>query len=168
MYSLGVPIPGAVERLAEDLHPALLAFDSIRERHTLVCKRLGEAPPGGVARLSEQARQALVGAPAFEISISGIDYFEYPTRGEGPVVYLAIESPGLLQVHDRLVEAFSAIEELEGEDYSPHVTLARGGDVEAAERLAQRDIEPVTWTVSRMILWDAMYEETVTEFPLPA
>lgn len=168
MYSLSVPIPGVVERLAEELHPALLAFDSIRERHTLVCKRLGDAPPGGVARLREQARRALAGAPAFDIRITGIDYFEYPTRGEGPVVYLTVESPGLLRVHDRLTDAFPVVEELEEENYTPHVTLARGGDVAAAERLAERDIEPVAWTVSRLILWDATYDETVTEFPLPA
>ncbi|USZ66876.1 2'-5' RNA ligase family protein [Halorussus salilacus] len=168
MYSVGVPIPGAVERLAEDLRPLLLDFDSIRDRHTLVCKRLGEAPPGGVARLREQVRTALVGAPAFEARISGIDYFEYPTRGEGPVVYLDVESPGLLGVHDRLIRAFSVVDELEGDDYTPHVTLARGGSVEAAERLADREIAPVTWTVSQLLLWDATYEEAVTRFSLPA
>jgi len=168
VYSVSVPVPGSIERLAEELRPALLGFDAIRDRHTLVCKRLGDAPAGGVPRLREQVRTALAGAPAFEIRISGIDYFEYPTRGEGPVVYFDVESPGLWRLHERLVGAFSAIEELEGEDYSPHITLARGGSVADAERLAARDVEPVTWSVSKLLLWDATYAETVTEFSLPA
>ncbi|UPV75595.1 2'-5' RNA ligase family protein [Halorussus limi] len=171
MYSLNVPVPGEVERLAEDLRPALLDFDTIRERHTLLCKRLGDAPPGGVARLREQVRTALAGAPAFEARVTGIDCFEHPPLGEGPVVYLAVESPGLRRVHDRLLDEFSAVEEFEGDDYVPHVTLARGGGVaseQAARRLAERDVESVTWTVNRLALWDATYEEEVAAFSLPA
>lgn len=168
MYSLNVPVPGEVARLAEDLRPALLGFETIRERHTLVCKRLGEEPPGGLPRLREQVRMALAGAPAFQARVSGIDYFERPPVGDGPVVYLAVESPGLRRVHDRLLEVFPPVDGLEGDDYVPHVTLARGGDVETARRLADREVEPVTWTVSRLVLWDATYEEDVAAFALPA
>jgi len=168
VYSLNVPVPGDVERLAEDLRPELLGFETVRERHTLVCKRLGDAPPGGVPRLREQVRTALAGAPAFEARIAGIDYFVDPPLGEGPVAYLAVESPGLRRVHDRLLPEFSAVEAFEGDDYAPHVTLARGGDAAAARRLAERDIEPVTWTVDELVVWDAKYEESVATFPLPA
>ncbi|NHN60565.1 2'-5' RNA ligase family protein [Halorussus rarus] len=168
MYSLNVPVPGAVERLAEELRPALLGFDAVRERRGLVCKRLGDEPPGGPARLREQVRTALAGAPAFELRISGIDYFADPPLGEGPVVYLAVESPGLRRVHDGLVEEFSVVEAFEGDDYVPHVTLARGGDVETARRVADREVEPVSWTANRLVLWDAEYGEEVAEFPLPA
>jgi 2'-5' RNA ligase len=87
------------------------------------------------------------------------------------VVYLAVESPGLRQVHDRVLDDFSAVEEFQGDDYVPHVTLARGGGVAAeqtARRLAEREIEPVTWTVERLGLWDAKYEEEVATFSLPA
>lgn len=168
MYSLNVPVPAAVERLAEELRPELLGFESIRERHTLLCKRLGDAPPGGVHRLCEQVRTAIAGAPPFEVRVSGIDYFAYPPVGEGPVVYFAIESPGLRAVHERLVEDFSVIEDFQGDDYVPHVTLARGGDLATAERLAEREVEPVTWTVDRVALWDATYEEEVATFSLPA
>ncbi|MFC4549559.1 MULTISPECIES: 2'-5' RNA ligase family protein [Halorussus] len=168
MYSLNVPVPGEVERLAEALRPQLFGFDSIRERHTLLCKRLGDAPAGGVARLREQVRTALAGAPAFEVRLAGIDCFEYPTRGEGPVVYLAVESPGLYAVHERLLDEFPPVEEMEGDDYTPHVTLARGGDVAAARRLAEREVEPVAWTASRLALWDSKYEEEVASFSLPA
>lgn len=167
MYSLNVRVPGEVARLAEDLRPVLLEFDSIREQHTLLCKRLGDVPEGGTARLREQVRTALTGSPAFEVQITGIDYFAHPPIGEGPVVYFSVESPGLRQVHGQLVEDFSRVEEFQGDDYVPHITLARGGDVETAQRLAERDIEPVMWTVSRLALWDARYREEVAEFPLP-
>lgn len=168
MFSLNVPVPGEVERLAEELRPELLEFETIRERHTLLCKRLGELPAGGTPRLREQVRTALVGAPAFDVRVTGIDCFERPPVGEGPVVYLAVESPGLHRVHNRLLPEFSAVEEFQGDDYVPHITLARGGDVETAHRIAEREIEPVTWTARRLVLWDAKYREGVAEFSLPA
>jgi 2'-5' RNA ligase len=168
VYSLNVPVPGEVERLAEEFRPALLGFETVRERHTLLCKRLGDAPPGGVARLREQVRTALADAPAFGARITGVGVFERPPLGEGPVVYLAVESPGVRRVHERLVGEFPVVEEFEGDDYVPHVTLARGGDVGKAGRFAEREVEPVTWTVNRLALWDANYEESVAEFPLPA
>ena len=168
VYSLNVRVPGEVSRLAEELRPALLDFETIREHHTLLCKRLGDAPAGGTARLHKQVRAAIAGAPPFEARITGIDYFARPPVGEGPVVYLAVESPGLRQVHGRLVEDFSTIEEFQGDDYVPHITLARGGDVAAARRLAEREVESVTWTISRLALWDARYREEVAGFSLPA
>lgn len=168
VYSLNVPVPGEIDRLAETLRPNLFGFDTIRERHTLVCKRLGDAPPGGISRLREQLRTALAGTPAFEIRASGLDYFERPARGDGPVVYLAVESPGLKELHEGLSGEFSVADGIEGEDYVPHVTLARGGSMAKAETLVENEIEPVTWTANRLILWDANYEESVSEFSLPA
>ncbi len=179
VYSLNVPVPGAVERRAEELRPALLPFDAVRERRTLVCKRLGESPVGGgraseaarrdgVARLRERVRSALAGAPAFEARVANVDYFERPASGDAPVVYLAVESPGLRKLHRRLCSTFDPVPGIEGDDYVPHVTLARGGPVEAARRLAEREVEPVTWTVDRLSLWNATYDEAVDEFRLPA
>ena len=160
--SLNVPVPGAVRRLAADLAPHLAPFDRIRERPTLVCKRF-EAHVDRVA-----VREALAGAPAFEARVVGVDYFARPERGPGPVVYLAVESPGLLRIHRRLVERFDRVPGLEGEEYVPHVTLARGGDRAAAERLAARTVDPVTWTVSRLDCWDAAHGEAVGSVGLPA
>ena len=151
--------------MASDLHPELAAFDSIRERRSLLLKRLDGSDPN---RLRERLRDPLAGAPAVEARIAGIDYFERPVRGPGPVVYLAVESPGLRSLHDRLVDVFGAVEGLEGPGYVPHVTLARGGSVADAERLAAREIEPVTWTVSELVLWSARYRETVASIRLPA
>ncbi|WP_227353277.1 2'-5' RNA ligase family protein [Haladaptatus salinisoli] len=166
MYSLNVPVPGEVARLAEELRPSLHRFDAVRDRHTLVVKRFGERD--NYDRLEMQVRTALVGTPAFEARITEIDYFERPARGDGPVVYLGVESPGLREIHRELVVEFDRIEGIEGEDYVPHVTLARGGSLDAARRLAERDVDPITWNVNRLHLWDATYEEPAATLSLPA
>jgi len=156
VYSLNVPVPPSVERLAADLHPGLVPFDRIRDRHTLVCKRF-DAAEGEYDRLRERLRVALSPTPAFEARVTGVDAFETPTHGPGPVVYLAVESPGLHDLHRRLAEAFGVVDdELEGETYVPHVTLARGGGADtrdALDALRARDVDPVTWTVSELELW---------------
>ena len=164
MYSLNVPVPGRVARLASDLFPYLAPFDRIRDRHTLVCKRFEASDPD---RLRERLRQTMGGAPAFEARITGVDFFERPPRGAAPVVYLAVESPGLEALHRRLVDEFGAIEGLEGDDYVPHVTLARGGDVADARAVASRQIASVEWTVSQMDLYDANFRESVASLSLP-
>jgi 2'-5' RNA ligase len=164
VYSLNVPVPGEVSRWASDHYPDLTAFDRIRDRHSLTLKRFETSER---ARLRERLARVLSPAPAFEATITAIDFFERPVRGPGPVVYFAVESPGLLRLHARLVEAFGAVEGLEGDDYTPHVTLARGGRVADAERLAAVDVEPITWTVSGLDLWDSSYRESVARIPLP-
>ena len=162
-----MPIPGSVERLAADLHPRLVAFDRIRDRHGIVCKRF-ETDESGYDHLRERLRVALSPTPAFEVRVTGIDAFETPVRGPGPVVYLAVESPGLVDLHRRLVEAFGAVDgELEGEGYVPHVTLARGGDADAVARLRDADIEPITWTVSELQLWSQTRREAAWTVSLP-
>lgn len=166
MYSLNLPAPGAVSRLAADLAPALHALDRVRERHSIVVKRLGD--DDSADRLESEVRQALRGAPAFEARITGIDAFHEPTAGPGPVVYLAVESPGLRGIHDRLVEAFGAIEGLEGAEYVPHVTLGRGGSPGAVDRLTSRDVDPITWTATELELVDARGRERVSGISLPA
>ncbi|WP_121820851.1 2'-5' RNA ligase family protein [Halostella salina] len=166
MLSLNAPIPGRVARLAADLHPELVAFDEIREHHSLLVKRLGD--PDHLPPVQHEVRRALAGAPTFEVGVTGIDYFPNPPMGAAPVVYLSVESPGLREVHGRLVDEFGAVDGLEDGAYTPHVTLARGGDEAAAERLTERDVEPVTWTVTELRFRDARYGETVSTVSLPA
>ncbi|WP_049916905.1 2'-5' RNA ligase family protein [Halogeometricum pallidum] len=169
MFSLNVSVPGRVERLASELHPALTAFDSIRERHSLVIKRFDttlDDDANSLPRLRERLRGTLRGVEPFEVRIDGIDAFEIPTRGEGPVVYLGVESPGLFDLHDRLCEEFGIVPELEGDDYTPHVTLARGGRIEDAQALAERDVESVRWTVEEVHVWDGRYREGAVRIPL--
>jgi hypothetical protein len=160
--SLNVPVPGAVRRLAGDLAPVLAPFERVRERKTMVCKRFEE-------RVDRAAvRAALAGAPAVEARVTGVGFFENPPRGPGPVVYLAVESPGLRRLHRRLVDRFGAVPGLEGDAYVPHVTLARDGDRAGAERAAAREVDPVTWTVSRLDAWDAERRERIGAIDLPA
>lgn len=185
MYSLNVPVPGDAKRLAADLFGQLVAFDRVRDRHTLVVKRFEDATPDGdgnerpsnrnhrpsgaheLATLRERVRPALVGTPAFEARITGIGCFEQPVRGPGPVIYLAVESPGLHRVHRRLVDEFGAVADLEGEAYTPHVTLARGGSIDAARTLVG-DVDPIEWVVSELHFFDPRYRETVGRVSLPA
>jgi len=166
VYSVNVPVPGRVRQLANRLHPELIGFETIREDHSCLLKRLGDADH--VAQLQHRAHRALEGAPAVEAEITGIDYFAEPPLGTAPVVYLAVDSPGLEAIHADLTDAFETIEGLEGPDYVPHVTLARGGDLEAAERLADREIEPVRWTVSELEFWDGTYKLPVSSVSLPS
>lgn len=164
MYSLNVPVPGQVKRLAVDLHPRLVEFDRVREHHSLVCKRFETE---AYDRLYERVRRTLAGAPAFEMRVTGIEYFEEPIRGPGPVVYLAVESPGLRSLHDRLVETFGAVPDLEGSDYVPHVTLARSGSVEQANALETLNVDPVEWTVTDLTIEDHRHGERVATLSLP-
>lgn len=166
MYSLNVPLPSSVTRLATELARELPAARArVRGEHTLVCKRLGEGPH---ARLEARLREALPGTPAFEAQVTGVDYFAEAETGPSPVVYLTVESPGLRALHERLLETFDPIAGLEGEEYVPHVTVARDGDLAAAERLAERELDPITWTVTSVTSYDAERHEPVREFSLPA
>ena len=166
MYSVNVPVPGRVRTLANELYPDLVGFDTVREEHSCLLKRLGEADH--VAQLQHRAHRALEGSPAVEARITGIDYFADPPLGSAPVVYLAVESPGLESIHDTLTDAFEVVEGLEGEAYVPHVTLARGGDEATARRLADREIDPIRWTVSGLEFWDGTYKLPVSRVSLPA
>ena len=166
MYSLNAAVPGRVRRLADELQPALLAFESIRDRHSILIKRLGG--DGEFQPIAERTRQALAGTPPIEVRVDGIDYFENPTRGPAPVVYLSVESPGLEALHERLIDELGAIGGLEGPDYTMHVTLARGGGDEDAKRLVKRSIDPVTFTISELQFYDARHDQVIRRIPLPA
>jgi len=162
--SLNAPVPPRVRRLAADLHPELTAFDRVRERHSLLVKRLADDEP--IGRLRERLRPLLTRATPIPVRVTGIDTFEDPPVGSAPVVYLALDSPGLDRLHRRLVEEFGAITGLEGPEYEMHVTLARGGDPDAAAALTDRDVPAVEWTVSELELYDSQYDAAVARLPL--
>ena len=170
VFSLNVPVPGRVDRLAAELHPELTRFERIRERHTLLAKRFDTALDDGadsLPRLRERLRPLLRGVEEIDLRIAGLDYFEIPTRGPGPVVYLAIESPDLRALHRELCDAFGAVAEMEGDDYVPHVTLARGGRLDdAADLVGRREIDPIEWTAGEGLLWDSRYREPAARLPL--
>ena len=164
MYSLNVRLPGRVEALCERLRPDLYGAARVRERRTLVLKRFGGRSPGEYARLEREVRDALSGTDAFEARVTRIDAFEEPVWGKGPVVYLAIESHTLRTLHERLLDL---VEEhpTEGEAYVPHITLARGGDLDP-DRLRALDVDPIVWTVRELEFWDATYGETISTLRL--
>ncbi|WP_277554819.1 2'-5' RNA ligase family protein [Halobaculum limi] len=190
MYSVNVPVPWAVERLAASLEPDLADFASVRDRHTLVVKRLDGRDLNDLHRIRERLRPALRGVAPFDLRVTGVDAFENPPLGEGPVVYLAVEAVDadgnagetadaggvrgrdpLRAVHDSLVREFGRVDGLEGAEYVPHVTLARGyeghGDALAAvERLRDRGVEEVRWTVDELGVWTREYKEIAARVPL--
>lgn len=174
MFSLNLAVPGSVARLADELYPQLVAFDTIREQHTLVVKRFDDAtlaagsPDHQLSTLRKQLPTVLAGTPAFDVRVVSIDSFAEPIRGTGPVVYLTVEAPGIWPLHEQLVDDYEAVAGLEGDDYVPHITLARGGSTDDVERLANQSIEPISWTVSELLLWDSRYREALTRYSLPA
>lgn len=166
MFSLNVPLPGTARRRIEDLRPYLSDFETVREEPTLVVKRFGERAPEAYARLEKQVRAAVRGTAPFEVRLDGLDAFEAPAAGPAPVVYLAVESPGLATLHASLVDTFDAVSGIEGEAYVPHVTLARGGDVAALESLEDIPVEPIEWTVTELWLWDDRLGEPAARLSL--
>jgi len=169
VYSLNVSLPSSVTQLAGRLARELpRARARPRGEHTLVVKRLGGGDHAAYARLEARARDALGGTAPFGIRVTGVEQFETAVTGPSPVVYLAVESPAVVALHERLCEAFDAVEGMEGEAYVPHVTVARGGDPEAARRLVDREIDPIEWTVEELSFFDADRGQSVSRVSLPA
>lgn len=178
VFSLNVPVPGEVRRVADELHPDLVRFDRIRDRHTLLAKRFDtglDDDAGSLSRLRERLRPLLRehgragdgSAGGLDLRVTGLDYFERPTRGPGPVVYLAIESPDLHALHRRLCAAFGAVAGMEDAEYVPHVTLARGGQVaDAADLVRRQSVEPIEWTAGELRIHDSRYREDAARLPL--
>lgn len=160
-YSLNVPVPADVARLASGLAAECRTADP-RERHTLVLKRLGEAED--YRRLIGQVRDLLGGTGPIPARVAGVDSFEAPPSGRAPVAYLDVHSPGLVAVHERCCDIVAPFGEvLEGDEYVPHVTVARGGD---AGKLRGRDAGPIDWEVDRIDVWDAYHENVVESISL--
>lgn len=168
MFSVTVPVPPAVRDLADRLRPALSGFDRIRpsRTRTLVVKRLPAETRREYLAAASRATSALGDVSPFQVRITGTGSFRDPPRGPGPVAYLAVESAGLQRAHERLVAEFGAVDGLEGPDYVPHVTLARGGSRDAVARLADRSVEPIEFSVTELHAYDTDRGERVESIPL--
>ncbi len=142
--------------LAADLHDA-----TPRDRHTLVVKRLETTNPTVVAR---RLRTTLTGTSPLAAAVTSVDIFDDPQTGRGPLAYLRVESPGLETLHETLCETFSPIEGIEGPAYIPHITIARGGDV---DQLQHRNVD-IEWTIDSLVLWSANHNEPVERIALSA
>ena len=163
-FSLNLPIPGRVAALVADLEPALVDADRIRTPLSLVLKRLGDRPSH---ELDTRVRDRLRGTAPFEVAVTGVNAFREPTAGPGPVVYLAVEGPELYRIHETLCETFDPVPGIEGADYVPHITLARGLDSATLDRLQDTPIETTGWTVTELLLWDAEYDAPSSRIHLP-
>jgi len=175
VYSVNAPVPASVKDVAADLRPALTGFDRVRERHeqTLLVKRVPADDRKELRTAWQTAKDALAGAPAVEARVAEVDTFRNPPNGSSPVVYLAVESPGIHDLHARLCSVFDPVPVMEGgDDYDPHVTLARDADGfrgrRAVENIDGRRVGPVTWTIDELHLYDATYGERVDSISLPA
>lgn len=160
MYSCNVSVPNKVSRLARGLASECLTATP-RDRHGIVLKRLGDGPPTTLAR---RIRTELSGTGPFEVRVSEIDVFRDPPMGSGPVAYLRVDSPRIVELHRELCAAFDPVGEIEGDGYTPHLTIARGGD---ADRLAGRSVDPRRWTVESLSIWSATYGEVTERISLP-
>lgn len=169
MYSLNVPVPGQVTRLSMELRSALAELDQHRDDLTLVVKRLPIEDSSAFPAVHQRTLEALAGVKPFEVRVTGIETFLDPVTGPAPVVYLAVQSPGVQALHQRLIEEFEALPDFEGEAYVPHITLGRGGNV-SRDRLAaleSREIESVSWSVDRLVFWDPRRGVPAGEVRLP-
>lgn len=168
MYSVTVPIPPGVRDLADRLRPALSGFDRIRpaRTRTLVCKRLPAEDRREYLAVARRTKAVLADVAPFPVRITGTGTFRDPPRGPGPVAYLAVESEPLRRVHERLVAEFDAVEGLEGPDYVPHVTLARGGSAAAVDRFTAREVEPIAFSATELHCYDTERAERLETVPL--
>lgn len=191
MFSLNVPIAPAVSRLAADLHLKQSGFKRVRDRHTLVCKRFGveDIPlsetdtsrigdttdddptppkPDVLSALRRDLRPSLSGTTPFDVAVTGVDVFDDPASGSRPVVYLVVESAGLVRLHRRLCDAYGPIPGIEGDDYEPHVTLARGGDPDpgVVADLVASSFDPIRWRIHALDVYDPDYREVAATIDL--
>ena len=172
MFSLNVPVPGEIKALAGELHPLLTRFERIRERHTLLAKRFDtglDDDADSLPRLRERLRPLLREHDTGELTlrVTGLGHFETPPSGPGPVLYLAVESADLHALHRRLCSSFGAVEELEADRFTPHVTLARGGHIADVSDIGERrQIDPIEWTADELLVRDSRYREDAARIPL--
>nr|WP_233265082.1 2'-5' RNA ligase family protein [Halomarina oriensis] len=159
---MNAPIPADVETVARELQADLPEGCRPRDRLTLVVKRVGEGETDH-RELAGRAREALSGASASHARLGGVGTFG---DENGPVVHLRVESPDLERLHRRLCRSFDPVPDIESENYVPHVTLGRGGDAGAGTSFCEREVEPVEWQVSDLLLWSNRWREPVTSLAL--
>lgn len=168
MYSLNAALPPAIVERREALAASLEPFDTVRDPLTLVVKRFGARSPDAVDRLDRAVGELLGGWGPIAARNDGVDAFVDPPAGPGPVVYLTVDSPGLVALHEALAERFGLADvTIEGPRYVPHITLARGGSRADLDALTGRSLAPIEWTVDEVLLWTARYDRPVTRYPLP-
>ena len=124
MWSLNAMIPRKIAEMIHSFGPELNGWEEINTDHTLVIKRFQETNLR--EGFESEMRLLLEKTDAFEIRIKGMDIFSSVPKGSSPVLYIEIESKDLRKIHGELIDVFGVVEGLEGKDYIPHITFARG------------------------------------------
>lgn len=152
MFGLNAPVPHAVRQEAAAFLPLL--GTAAQTQYTLIVKRLTvDDTPQSV--MIKRIRQLLDDEEPFPARITTVETFDEPTSGQGTVIYLAVASPGLHTLHERLCTVVPPAPALEGSDYVPHITIGRTTDQAIIDTALARSIEPVSWTVDTLVFYDA-------------
>jgi len=180
VFSLNVPLPPAVDRLAAALEAAVDDGEH-RTRHTLVCKRVSavehaetraetraETSAAALETLQNRLEPVRAAAEPFELALTGVDAFEARPAATDTVVYLTVESPGLMRLHRRLCAVFEPVDGIEADAYVPHVTLSRGSDPSEvrAALAAEAQSLPVRWRAHELEVYDAAFREVAATVSL--
>ncbi len=167
VFSLNVPVPPAISRELESRRPLLAGAANVRDRRTLVVKRLPASDWDEFVAVEREVRRALADWPRFGVATAGLGCFRSPPAGSAPVVYLAIESPGLQRLHEHLVDILEMVPGIEGPDYVPHITLARGdGALTVLEQLREIGIADHEWEVDRLTFWNSRRQASIGDLHL--
>lgn len=169
MYSVNAPVPPEVERVARGLEEPLRGFDRVVDEFTLVVKRLGRRRREDLARAARTIEEVLGGWGLLAARTGSLGIFADPPAGRGPVVYISVESPGLSALHAELLEAVGTVNpDVEGVNYVPHITIARGGNRTELDAVTDLEVRTVDWTIDSLSLFDAKHGQPTRRFSLPA
>ena len=143
-------MPQNVVRLVGEVTPRLKGWEEVCEEPTLVIKRFERKDLDG--HMESEIKFLLENVEPFNVKIGNLKKFDVAVRGSSPVLYLEIKSPGMKALHETLVSAFGCVKGIEGENYIPHITLARGGGKEDINF----SVLPgsTQWTAKMLEFWD--------------
>ncbi len=167
VYSLNAECPEEISDISDRYEHLLAPFERIREDHTLLVKRFHRRSPRTIEEIELELERRLTYWAPIPARVDGFGAFVDPPGGVGPVIYLTVKSPGLIELHRELVDIFgTVVETIEGDHYVPHVTVARGGERTAIRPLTEKSIESVDWLIDELVLWDARYDQPVRRYTL--
>lgn len=168
VYSLNAVVPPAADEFRDELAEVLDPFEDRRDPLTLVVKRFGSRSNTELASLTRTLGEMLEQWGPIAAEIDGVDVFVDPPGGPAPVIYLGIRSPGLESLHRQLVDRFGVVDQaIEGAQYTPHITLARGGPRTGIDSVTNTSLPSHEWTIEELMLWTARHDSVVTRFSLP-
>ena len=150
MWSLNVSIPQNIVRAIEEVALGVRGWEEICEEPTLVIKRFEKRDLDG--HVKSEIRFLLESVEPFGIEIENLERFDVAEKGSSPVLYLEVKSPEVKALHETLVDVFGSVEGVEGENYIPHITIARGG---SGDYTVFSGLSCDTgWTVEMLEFWD--------------